>query len=38
LLTQHELELIFEDIDKKDSNGMYHPYFKCIEYCIYCLI
>lgn len=38
LLTQHELELIFEDIDKKDSNGMFHPYFKCIEYCIYCLI
>ncbi len=35
LLPANDLELIFEHIHLKDSNGMHHQYYKCIEYSIY---
>jgi uncharacterized protein (TIGR02646 family) len=38
LLPDEDLENIFCAIDKKDSSGMYHPYFKCIEFCAYYLL
>lgn len=38
LLPDNELEMIFFAIDKKDSLGMYHPYFKCIEHCAFNLL
>lgn len=38
LLPEEDLELIFKEIDKKDSSGMYHPYYKCIEYCTFSIL